>query len=215
MLGTFALLTTLMTSPAQDKVNFTRVFTAGQKLTYNFDLKGGTDQGDMQIEAGFEVLVGDKAEKGTNVTLTPKKVSMNMNGQVMDQTGDSSTMKFILDEFGMPDTINMSGSTAVLTLPFLITYLPNKELEVGDTFTIDWKGGDVTYKGTGKFEGMETLEGKAWPKLSVKAVLHPGDDHDGELTYNVYFDKETGLVNLVKGAASVEAQEFKFTLTKK
>lgn len=215
MLGTFLLLGTLLTTPIEDKVNFTRVFTSGQKAEFSFDLKGSGDQGEIAFETGFEILTGDKADKVTNVTLTPKKLVMNMGGQIMDQSSEVAALNFKLDEFGMPDTFNMSGNTAILTLPLLITYLPNKELEVGETFNIDWKSGNVTYKGTGKFEGMETIDGKSWPKLAVKAVLHPGEDHDGELTYSVYFDKESGSVNLVKGGASVESQEFKFTLTKK
>lgn len=215
MIGTLALVGALLTSPTMDKVKFNHTYTAGQKETYTFDLKGDTSQGEMAFETGFDVVFSDKSEKGTPVAVKATKLNMNMGGQVMDRSSDTPELKFVLDEFGMPDSFNMEGEQAILTLPFLITYLPNKELEVGEEFKIDWKAGDITYKGSGKFEGTETVDGKTWPKLAVKAVLHPGEDHDGELTYSVYFDKDNGKVMLVKGAANIESEEFKFTLTKK
>ena len=215
MIGTIALLGTLLTTTHQDKINFAHVFTAGQTVAYDFNLKGGGDQGEMEVNASLSILIGDKADKGTNVTLTPKSMKMSVNGQEMDRGSGAGDTKFTLDEHGMPDTMSMNGDSAILTLPLILTYLPNKELEVGESFDINVKNGDTTYKGTGKFEKMETGGEKPLPQLSVKAVLGTGDGHDGNLDYTVSFDQSTGRIVLIKGTAILENQEFKFTLTKK
>ena len=214
MLATFALIGALFTAPLSEKVNFAHTLTAGKSLNYSFEFNGETPQGEMKVEALYTILVGDKATKGTNITFTPSSVKMNFSGQEMDQTAAIGESKYVLDEHGTPDTLTMDGMSAITTIPLLITYLPNKELEIGDTYPIDVKVGQVTFKGTGKYEGDETTEGKATSKLSVKATLGTGDGQDGSLDYTMFFDKESGTVTLLKGKASMESQEFTISLKK-
>lgn len=216
MLATFALLGSLLTFPVQDtnKVNFAHNFAKGQTLAYELKFDGHGVQGDMEIDAAFSILFGDKADKGTNVTITPKSIKMKGGGQDIDQPSNGDT-KYILDEHGMPNTVSMDGSEGIIVIPLVLSYLPNKELAVGETFDIDWKKDTTSFKGTGKYEGTDKVDEKSFPKITIKAKLNPGGQGDGDIEYAVYFDKEAGHIALLKGKVQVENQEFNFVLTKK
>lgn len=216
MLATFALLGTLLTIPVQDseKVNFAHNFTKGQTVAYDLNFKGNGGQGEMEINAAFSILFGDKADKGTNITLSPKSMKMKAGGQDIDQPGAGET-KYILDEHGMPDTISMEGMEGIFVIPLVLSYLPNKELAVGDSFDIDWKKDTTTFKGTGKYEGTDKFNDKTFPKISIKAKLNPGGQGDGDIDYTILFDKDAGHVVMLKGKVDVDSQEFNFVLTRK
>ena len=216
MLATFAILGTLLTTPIQDKdkVNFAHNFTKGQTVAYVLNFKGKGDGGDMEVNADFTILFGDKADKGTSVTVSPKSMKMTHDGQDAGGSG-SGDMKFILDEHGMPDSVSMQGDSGMLVIPLVLSYLPNKELAIGDTFDINYDKDQTTFKGTGKFEGTEKINDKTLPKISIKAKLNPGGGGEGDLDYVIYFDKDSGHIALLKGKAAVDNQEFNFVLTKK
>lgn len=214
MLATLALFGTLLTTPVE-KVNFAHNFAKGQSLAYDMNFTGSEGGGEIEIKAAFTVDYGDRTDKGTNVVLKPKSLKMSANGNEMDQSDGLGDLNFCLNANGMPDDLKMDGPTGMLAIPFVLSYLPNKELEVGDTFDINYSTGNISYKGAGKFEGMEKIGEKTLPKLTIKATLKPGDQGEGELTYTVYFDPQSGHVDTIKGGALVENNEFKFTVSKK
>lgn len=216
MLGTFALLGTLLTIPAQDKdkVNFAHNFTKDQTVAYELNFKGGGGGSDREMNVAFTILFGEKEAKGTSVTVSPKSVKMTQDGETRDQSGVGD-MKFILDEHGMPDSISMNGDSVMLVIPLVLSYLPNKELAVGDTFDINYDQSGTTFKGTGKYDGIDKANDKSLPKLTIKAALNPGGEGEGQLEYAIFFDKESGHIALLKGKADVETQQFNFVLTKK
>jgi len=216
MLATFALLGTLLTAPVQDKdkVNFAHNFTKGQTVAYELNFKGKTDGGDMEVNAAFTISFGDKVVKGTDVTVSPKSMKMTRDGQDAGG-GGTGDVKFVLDEHGMPDSVSMEGDSGMLVIPLVLSYLPNKELAVGDTFDINYDKNSTSFKGTGKYEGMEKVNDKSLPKISVKAKLNPGGGGEGDLDYVFFFDKDSGHIALLKGKAAVDNQEFNFVLTKK
>jgi|GEM_PF-5320921 len=215
MIATIALLGTLLTTPHMEKVNFAHNFAQGQTALYDLKITGTGGGGDIEMNAAFTLLMGEKTTSGTNVTVKPTAMKMSMNGNDVDQSDEVSEFKYVLDEHGMPETINMTGREMVIIIPLVLCYLPNKELDVGDSFDVDFEKGDATVKGTGKFEGMEKVGEKSLPKLSIKSLLHAGQGNDSELTYTSVFDPATGRIALIKGTAVVGNQEFNFELTKK
>lgn len=211
MIGKLALLCALMTAASADKVNFVHTFTKGDSIPYELEVKGGES---MEMSTSVNLVIGEKDSKGTNVTVVPKSMKMQVSGQDIDQPEAKET-KFLIDANGMPDKIDMHESGGFLTIPLILTYLPSKELEVGESFNIDFKAGEATYKGTGKFEGVETVGEMSVAKLSVKSVLHVGEGPDGSLDFTVNYDPTAGRVLLAKGQIDMQDQKFSFTLTKK
>ena len=218
MLATLTLTSALLASQAADKVNFAHRFTKGESLDYTFQVKGDADNGPMEINAAFTVTVGEKVTKGTNVTVTPKSLKMSMDGNEMDQGSSIGDTKYTLDPFGVPDVLTMEGASGILMIPFILSYLPNKELASGDAFDIKWENEGAYIKGSGKFDGEGKVGEKSLPKLSMKTSFKPsgsGDPHEAQMTYDVFFDKDSGHVSMVKGKVDVDAQHFDFTLTRK
>ncbi|MBS1715893.1 MAG: hypothetical protein JST30_16315 [Armatimonadetes bacterium] len=218
MLATLTLSTVLFAGQSADKVNFAHRYAKGETLEYTFQVKGDADNGPMEINSAFTVKVGEKAEKGTDVTVVPKMLKMSMDGNEMDQGSSLGETKYTLDAFGLPDNVSMEGASGILMIPFVISYLPNKELASGETFDVKWDKEGAFVKGSGKYDGEGKVGEKTYPKLSMKTTFKPtggNDPHEAQMTYDVYFDKESGHVSMVKGKVDVEAQHFDFTLTRK
>ena len=211
MLTTTALFCGLLFSPVVDKVDLSHNFTKGTNLAYNIKIDV---TGDTNISASvlLKWTYGDKDEKGVKTVVKPENLAVNINGE--DHSEPLSETTFLLDQSGMPDSFSMDGPETLMVIAHVATFLPAKTLDAGESFTIDWKRDSATMKGTGKFEGMEKVDGKDLAKLSMKVTLSPkGDDSGvGTLDYVSYFDPATGHVQSAKGTGSVDSHEFKFSM---
>lgn len=212
MLATLSIIGTLLTSLPLEKVNFAHIFEPEKTISYTLNVTGNQGGQEMKIASSVDLLIGSKTEKGTNVTLSPKTLTINAGGNEMDQTSSLSDSKILLDANGIPDNLELNGTNTFVSVMLILTYLPNKELEVGDTYEFSFKRGSVAVKGSGKFEGTEKLNDVEMQKLKVTSTVTPESGGDGELTYTVLFDKSKGRVVEVTGRANVEGEELDISL---
>ena len=71
MIATVALLGTLLTTPHMEKVNFAHNFAQGQTASHELKITGAEAGGDIETNAAFTLLMGEKTTSGTNVTVKP------------------------------------------------------------------------------------------------------------------------------------------------
>ncbi|MBS1723162.1 MAG: hypothetical protein JSS66_09455 [Armatimonadetes bacterium] len=213
MLATFAFLGTLVASSLY-KVAFMHNFAKDTSVTYVLNIKGSGDQGDLTADAELTVAYGEKSEKGVNAKVKPKSVVFSMNGQAMDM-GTPAETPAVLDPNGMPDSLNMNNADALVGLTFILSYLPNAELDENQTFDVKWKLDTTTLTGIGRFDGFEDLNGKKLPKLHFKVELSPNGENPGQLEYDSLFDPVSGHVEKTSGSIVIESMNLKFTQTRK
>lgn len=205
----------LLSNFTSEKTNFVHKFEEGKTSTFEFNVTGSQSQGDVSIKALIDMQYGAKVEKGTSLVLKAKELTMEFNGNSMNAAENMADQKFVLDETGMPDQIEMSDASAVIAMTMILAYLPAKELEVGQTFEINKTVGDVVYKGSGTYAGDEEQGGHAVAKLKVKATLGKTGEEDVPLEYVLLYDSGTNHVVKVDGTAEIEGGNFKFSLMRK
>ena len=215
MIAALSLIGTLLVTPQIEKVKFSHIFESGKTISYELNVTGDQGGQSMVIDVAVDLIIGEKSEKGMGATISPKTLKISAAGNDMDQSSALSDMKTVLDENGVPQELELNGVSTFTSVMFILTYLPNKELEVGDSFDFKFTKGSVSVKGTGKFEGVEKLNEIEMQKLKISSTVTPESGGEGELTYSVLFDKAQGRVMLVTGKAVVEGQEMNILLKKK
>lgn len=213
-LATLALMGSLASLATAEKVNFAHDFKPDTPLEYQVNFKGS---GGMEVEgkANFVLTYGAKTDKGVPVKVKTKSLEMLANGQSMGDTMSDAESTHTLDGNGMPGEIVMNNDQALIALTFILSYLPNSELDKGQAFDVKYKSGDTTLNGTGVFDGYEDVNGKSLPVLKYKVALAPNGENPGDLEYKVYFNPETGHVAKATGKADVEGNVFEFSLLQK
>ena len=210
MIATLVLASAHLAAPAAvESVNFVHGYEKDQKTTYELEIEAHSS-GDL-IEAEFELLIKSAPKDGkTKATFTYSM--LDMGGQ--DMSDMVSPIEFELTKHGVPTEAGEAGDdTAIIAfVTLLTTYLPAGKLDEGDSFKIKLPEEAASYEATGKFVGMETVDGKELALLSSKGFLSI-DGEQADLNVKTYFDPATKRV--VKTTAEVNVDEESFDVVLK
>jgi hypothetical protein len=85
-----------------------------------------------------------------------------------------------LDKHGLPEALSVKGNGAFYVAFSLASYLPAKDVAVGESFKIDWHGkGDAgLILGSGKLEEIKTENGVKIAVVKFKVEVTPADEHE-------------------------------------
>lgn len=206
MIATLILASAHLAAPAAvESVNFVHSYEKDQKANYELRIEIHSSGG--VIEAEFELLIKSAPKDGeTKATFTYSR--LEMDGE--DGAAMVSPIQFELTKHGVPARIGGDADDDALIVAFvtlLTTYLPAGKLDEGDSFKIKLPEEAASYEATGKFVGMETVDGIQLAVLSSKGSLVI-DGEEADLNVKTYYDPATKRV--VKSTAEIDLQDGSF-----
>ncbi len=200
-------------STIENKVDFSHPYVSGSKESYEFRAKSVGGNEEFSATSFFDFKVKDTTANGLNIEVTPSKLVMIQGDQVPREFGVSDTPNlFEISKTGIPLVLKPSGATALIQIPLVLLYLPQKELEIGNSDAFDFKLGESSYSGQLKYESHTTVEGKDFEVIKVKSSLDPGDGDVGEINYTANFDVASKAIISIDGTIDIGPMALKFTL---
>ncbi len=203
-----ALMGSFVVASAQDKVNLVHDQSEGRKLSYVMTFGGSQGELTMKLTTAFDLAYGAKQDGLTATTITPTSFRVKMGENESDQPTMTGALNLMVDAFGMPKEVSTQGPEFLMAMFLLMSYLPNKELSVGDSFSVAWKTASAEFSGEGKLIGIDQVEGKPVARLEVKSSLKAGEGEAGQLAYVVSYDSTTKAILKTDGTATVGDQKF-------
>ncbi len=209
MLTTLVLAATMGAPATVAPVNFVHSYKEKDKLTY--EMKLINEEMDMQADVVFDLTVGATKDDKTNVTIQFTKADMGGFGP----TNDMSPIELVLDKNGFPLLNQVQPDNMPLALTLTTTYLPNKKLDVGESFEFERDNHGAPFTCKGKFAGMVDIDGTSYALLESEATIMPGDDHDATLVTKTYYNPATKRVERTSAVLTTPGIAFKMLLTLK
>ncbi|MBC8064582.1 MAG: hypothetical protein H7Y17_07115 [Chlorobia bacterium] len=187
-----------------EKVNLTSKQAVGSVAKYKIAAKIA-DQ--FEIKGTVECKVS-KIDKGapTEIDWKCTEFVQSMDGTAGPE-GPPPALLAKVDKFGLPETLDVKENGAVYVAIAIASYHPEKELGIGDTFKIDWKGkndgGVMT--GTGALKEIKTEGGLKIAVLKSNIQMTPAGQSspaDLEITSEFNLADGTLIKSTLKGTIS-------------
>lgn len=192
---------------AVESVNFVHSYKKDQISTYELRIEDYA-QGD-EIVAEFELSIKSSPKDGkTKATFTYSV--LEMDGQDMAEM--LSPIEFELTKHGVPTNLGEYSDNDPKLIAFvtlLTTYLPAESLDEGETFKVKMPGEVLSYDGSGKFVGIETVDGKQLAVLSSRGTL-TDEGETADIKIKTYYDPVGQRV--VKSTAEIDLEDESFDL---
>lgn len=133
----------------------------------------------MEMKGLLETKISKvKESQPTEAEWKVSQASQVMNGNTVGSVAPE-TLLTKLDKQGLPEILSVANNGAYYVAFSVASFLPGKELAVGDTFKIDWHGKDEagTIVGTGKLEQIKSEGGVKIAIVKSKVEVTPAGQH--------------------------------------
>lgn len=180
---------------SNESVAFKHTFKKDESAAYEIRVLGDFEnEGDIKIDIDIDQTTQEVTSDGARFLIKIKKAEMQILGEKMP-LGDLNSMSMDLNLNGTPKAINFKEMPAVMVYVALISrIMPNKDMEISQSFEISEKSEGFEYKGTGTYLEDKVIEGKTFAVLQTKGVLTPTDDDPGNLKVTLLMDKVSGKI---------------------
>lgn len=196
-----------------EKVNLTSKQAVASMAKYKIAAKIA-DQ--FEIKGTVECKVS-KSEKGTPTEVDWKctELVQSMDGTPGTESPPAGLLAKI-DKFGLPESLDVRENAAVYVAIAIASYRPDKELSVGESFKIDWKGknegGMMT--GTGALKEIKTEGGLKIAVLRSNVQMTPaGQSNPADLEITSEFNVKDGTLIKSTMKGTITEGEFFCTVT--
>lgn len=213
------LLTSLVLAPAilgalpAESVKLSRTFAEGE--THVFHVKASMDAGGAALELDAEVVFKVKKliEGGAQVAMSTQKYSSKMDGGDMGESGPEELVSDFTAN-GWPHVMSTDNFAWIYILAAASGVVPEKEVEVGKSFEIDWTSKDKANraKGTGKLSELVEKDGKKAAKIDYEVDVSPADPTPGHVKCTTYVDRTTSAPIACDGTVTVDTGTIKFSV---
>lgn len=215
-------MTTLMASLALalggasldvESIKLARTFEVGETQVYAVTAKMDADGSILDLKANVTFKIKKKTDDGGQVSMSVTDFSSTMNGDNMGESGPEEIVSDV-QASGWPQVMSTEGFAWIYILAAAAGIVPDKEVEVGKSFTIDWAAKDKTStaKGTGKVAEFVEKEGKKAVKIEYDVAVSPSDPNPGQVKCTTFVDRLTAAPIACEGTVTVEGGEIKFTV---
>ncbi len=205
-LGAMSVATAVVTQDAAQAkpVALKRVYKAGEKQAYVFDMTMGDGEGEFQMNGGFVTEVKKAEANGqAECVIETTKLKMKFAGEEQDAPELPKPLTLTFDQFGVPTKMDLGDEANPAIGALVVAYLPNKAVPLGGTFEIKWESSDgYKMEGTGKLIATGMLYEEHVAKIELDAKTTEKDGGEGKLKGTIYTNTDTG--KLVKAEATAE-----------
>lgn len=162
---------------SQDKADLSPRHKLAAAAKYRVNAKV---DGRMEIKGLLETKIAKaKDSKPTEAEWKVSEAVQVMDGNNVGSDGPEPLLAK-LDKHGLPEALTVENNGAFYIAYSVASYLPGKELTVGETFKIDWKGkndgGLIT--GNGKLEQIKSEGDLKIAVVKSKVEITPGGQHE-------------------------------------
>ena len=208
MLTTLVLAAAMAASSSVAPVNFVHAYKQGDKLTYAMNFVSE----DMGFEMSMTLYLLFGATKDGKTDVTIKITEEDSSTGEMQEMDD---IELVFDRNGVPIVGELSANGLMIVIVLMTTYLPNKQLDVGESFEFVRENEEFEMTSQGKFAGMELVKGADYAVLESDAIVSTEDDGDVTLKIKTYYNPRNKRVERTTAEISTPDGELSLSLTMK
>ena len=208
MLTTMVLAAVMAAPSSVTPVNFVHGYKQGDTLSYEMNFES-EDMG-YEMSMTLDLVFGATKDGKTDVTI--KITEEDSSTGEMQEMDD---IELVFDRNGVPIVGELTNNAMIIVIVLMTTYLPNKQLDVGETFEFTRNNEEFEMTSKGKFAGMELVKGADYAVLESDAIVSTEDDGDVTLKIKTYYNLRNKRVERTTAEISTPDGELSLSLTMK
>lgn len=213
------LLTSLVLAPSSmgafpaESVKLARTFVEGEAQVFSVKASMDAGTGALALDAEVVFKVKKLIDGGAQIAMSAQKYSSKMDGSDTGEAGPDELMSDFTSN-GWPHVMSTENFAWIYILAAAAGVVPDKEVEVGKSFEIDWTSKDKSSsaKGKGKLTELVELNGKKAAKIEYEVDVSPSDPTPGRVKCITYVDRATSAPISCEGTVEVESAAIKFSV---